>query len=262
MNEKDKKPGNPWTKSLLIWIGVVFALVLFVNMIGGGSRTATGQAIPYSDFVRQVDDGSVRSVTIATSASGNSAITGKLDSGEVFNTTAPGDAHVSDRLIQKGVAVQVKAEEQSSIWLYMLYNSLPFLLILGISFFVMRQMSKNAGSGAMGFGKSRARMLTQKEGRVTFADVAGIDEAREELQEIVEYLKDPGKFARLGGKIPKGALLVGPPGTGKTLLARAIAGEAGVPFFTISGSDFVELFVGVGASRVRDMFDQAKKTAP
>ena len=166
------------------------------------------------------------------------------------------------RWSQKGVAVQVKAEEQSSIWLYMLYNSLPFLLILGISFFVMRQMQKNAGSGAMGFGKSRARMLTEKQGRVTFPDVAGIDEAREELQEIVEYLKDPGKFARLGGKIPKGALLVGPPGTGKTLLARAIAGEAGVPFFTISGSDFVEMFVGVGASRVRDMFDQAKKSAP
>jgi cell division protease FtsH len=165
-------------------------------------------------------------------------------------------------MVQKGVAVQVKGEEGSSIWLYMLYNSLPFLLILGISFFVMRQMQKNAGSGAMGFGKSRARMLTEKQGRVTFADVAGIDEAREELQEIVEYLKDPGRFARLGGKIPKGALLVGSPGTGKTLLARAIAGEAGVPFFTISGSDFVEMFVGVGASRVRDMFDQAKKSAP
>jgi cell division protease FtsH len=262
MNDNDKKPGNPWTKSLLIWIGVLLAVVLFVQMVGGSSRAATGQAIPYSDFVRQVDEGAVKSVTIAGSATGNSAITGKLDSGQLFSTTAPGDANVSDRLIQKGVAVQVKAEESSSIWLYMLYNSLPFLLILGISFFVMRQMSKNAGSGAMGFGKSRARMLTQKEGRVTFADVAGIDEAREELQEIVEYLKDPGKFARLGGKIPKGALLVGPPGTGKTLLARAIAGEAGVPFFTISGSDFVEMFVGVGASRVRDMFDQAKKSAP
>src|SRR4051812_19778156 len=260
MNDKEKKPGNPWTKSLLIWVGVLFALVLIVQMIDGGSRTASGQAIPYSEFVHQVDDGNVRSVTMATGTSG-SAITGKLDSGELFNTTAPADANVSDKLIQKGVAVQVKGEEGSSIWLYMLYNSLPFLLILGISFFVMRQMQKNAGSGAMGFGKSRARMLTQKEGRVTFADVAGIDEAREELQEIVEYLKDPGKFARLGGKIPKGALLVGPPGTGKTLLARAIAGEAGVPFFTISGSDFVEMFVGVGASRVRDMFDQAKKSA-
>ena len=262
MDEKNKKPGNPWTKSLLIWVGILFALVLFVQMIDGGSRSGTGQAIAYSEFVRQVDEGNVRTVTMATGASGNATITGKLESGEDFRTTAPADANVSDRLIGKGVAVQVKAEEQSSIWLYMLYNSLPFLLILGISFFVMRQMQKNAGSGAMGFGKSRARMLTEKHGRVTFADVAGIDEAREELQEIVEYLKDPGRFARLGGKIPKGALLVGSPGTGKTLLARAIAGEAGVPFFTISGSDFVEMFVGVGASRVRDMFDQAKKSAP
>jgi cell division protease FtsH len=262
MNDKDKKPGNPWTKSLLIWVGVLFALVLFVQMIEGGSQTGTGQAIAYSEFVHQVDQGNVRSATMATGSSGGSAITGKLDSGETFHTVAPSDANVSDRLIQKGVAVQVKAEEGSSIWLYMLYNSLPFLLIIGVSFFVMRQMQKNAGSGAMGFGKSRARMLTEKQGRVTFADVAGIDEARDELQEIVEYLKDPGRFARLGGKIPKGALLVGPPGTGKTLLARAIAGEAGVPFFTISGSDFVEMFVGVGASRVRDMFEQAKKSAP
>jgi cell division protease FtsH len=262
MNDKDKKPGNPWTRNLLIWAGVLFALVLFVQMIDGGSRAQAGQSMAYSDFVHQVNEGNVRAVTIATGSSGNNAIAGKLASGEEFHTVAPSDANVSDKLIQKGVAVQVKAEEQSSIWLYMLYNSLPFLLILGISFFVMRQMQKNAGSGAMGFGKSRARMLTEKQGRVTFADVAGIDEAREELQEIVEYLKDPGKFARLGGKIPKGALLVGPPGTGKTLLARAIAGEAGVPFFTISGSDFVEMFVGVGASRVRDMFDQAKKSAP
>jgi cell division protease FtsH len=262
MNDKDKKPGNPWTKSLLIWVGVLFALVLFVQMIDGGSRTATGTQITYSDFLRQVNEGNVSSATIATDTSRNLEIAGKLTSGEAFRTVAPGDAKVSDTLIAKGVAVQVKAEEQSSIWLYMLYNSLPFLLMIGIAFFVMRQMQKNAGSGAMGFGKSRARMLTEKSGRVTFQDVAGIDEAREELQEIVEYLKDPGKFARLGGKIPKGALLVGPPGTGKTLLARAIAGEAGVPFFTISGSDFVEMFVGVGASRVRDMFDQAKKSAP
>src|SRR5215213_1650849 len=262
MNDKEKKPGNPWTKSLLIWVGVLFVLVLFVQMIDGGSKAQTGNAVPYSDFVRQANEGNVRAVTIASSSGGNSQITGKLANGETFHTTAPADAKVTDLLISKGVAVQAKSEEGSSIWLYMLYNSLPFLLILGISFFVMRQMQKNAGSGAMGFGKSRARMLTQKEGRVTFADVAGIDEAREELQEIVEYLKDPGKFARLGGKIPKGALLVGSPGTGKTLLARAIAGEAGVPVFTISGSDFVEMFVGVGASRVRDMFDQAKKSAP
>ena len=260
MNEK--KPANPWVKSLLIWVGILFGLVLFVQMVGGGSSAAAGEPIPYSDFVRQVDEGNVRSVTMSATSSGNSVITGRLADGEAFRTTAPADAQVSNKLIERGVDVQVKAEEGSSIWLLMLYNSLPLLLIIGISFFIMRQMQKNAGSGAMGFGKSRARMLTEKHGRVTFADVAGIDEAREELEEIVEYLKDPGKFARLGGKIPKGALLVGPPGTGKTLLARAIAGEAGVPFFTISGSDFVEMFVGVGASRVRDMFDQAKKSAP
>jgi cell division protease FtsH len=257
----EKKPTNPWTKSLLIWVAVLLGLVLFVQSIGGG-RTTTGEAVAYSDFVKQVDEGNVQSVTIAASPSGNSAITGKLANGQAFRTTAPPSSNVADRLVAKGVNVSVKAEEQSSFWLILLYQSLPFLLILGISFFVMRQMQKNAGSGAMGFGKSRARMLTEKQGKVTFADVAGIDEAREELQEIVEYLKDPGKFARLGGKIPKGALLVGSPGTGKTLLARAIAGEAGVPFFTISGSDFVEMFVGVGASRVRDMFDQAKKSAP
>jgi cell division protease FtsH len=260
MNEK--KPANPWVKSLLIWVAILFGLVLFVQMIGGSTRTATGEQIAYSEFIRQVNDGNVRSVTMTTTADRNSLITGRLSDGGVFRTTAPADASVSSTLIDKGVDVQVKADEGSSIWLLMLYNSLPLILIIGISFFVMRQMQKNAGSGAMGFGKSRARMLTEKQGRVTFADVAGIDEAREELQEIVEYLRDPGKFARLGGKIPKGALLVGSPGTGKTLLARAIAGEAGVPFFTISGSDFVEMFVGVGASRVRDMFDQAKKSAP
>lgn len=260
MNEK--KPTNPWAKSLLIWVGILFGLVVFVQMIGGGSKAATGEAIPYSEFVRQVDEGNVQSVTTAASTSGNQLITGKLEGGQTFRTTAPADAQVTDRLIKAGVQVQAKEAEQSSFWLILLYQSLPFLLILAISFFVMRQMQKNAGSGAMGFGKSRARMLTEKQGRVTFADVAGIDEAREELQEIVEFLKDPGRFARLGGKIPKGALLVGSPGTGKTLLARAIAGEAGVPFFTISGSDFVEMFVGVGASRVRDMFDQAKKSAP
>ncbi|HEX7850808.1 MAG TPA: ATP-dependent zinc metalloprotease FtsH, partial [Sphingomonas sp.] len=165
-------------------------------------------------------------------------------------------------LIDNNVEVVAKPEETPSIWQYLLVQSLPFVLMLAIAFFVIRQMQKSSGSGAMGFGKSRARMLTEKQGKVTFDDVAGIDEAREELQEIVEFLKDPTKFARLGGKIPKGALLVGSPGTGKTLLARAIAGEAGVPFFTISGSDFVEMFVGVGASRVRDMFEQAKKSAP
>ena len=175
----------------------------------------------------------------------------------------PGDNSLYPLLDEKGVDVQGKAEEQPSLILILLYQALPFLLILGIAFFVLRQMQKGGGAGgAMGFGKSKAKLLTEKHGKVTFDDVAGIDEAREELQEIVEFLKDPQKFSRLGGKIPKGALLVGSPGTGKTLLARAIAGEAGVPFFSISGSDFVEMFVGVGASRVRDMFEQAKKNAP
>jgi cell division protease FtsH len=257
----EKKPGNPWTRSLLIWLAVLFGLVLFVRAFDSGSA-AQADALAYSEFVQQVNEGNIRSVTIATSPTGNVTVSGKMANGKTFRTFAPPNTNVADRLVAKGVGVAVKAEEQSSVWLILLYQSLPFLLILGISFFVMRQMQKNAGGGAMGFGKSRHRMLTEKQGRVTFADVAGIDEAREELQEIVEYLKDPGKFARLGGKIPKGALLVGSPGTGKTLLARAIAGEAGVPFFTISGSDFVEMFVGVGASRVRDMFEQAKKAAP
>jgi len=259
MNEK--KPTNPWTKSLFIWMGILLVLVFFVQSFGS-SREAPGAAMTYSQFVAKVNEGDVKSVSIATTPSGNAVITGKTSDDKSFKTVAPYDAKISDRLVDKGVAVQVKAEEQSSIWVILLYQSLPFLLMIGIAFFIMRQMQKSSTGGAMGFGKSRAKMLTEKSGKVTFADVAGIDEAREELQEIVEFLRDPGKFARLGGKIPKGALLVGAPGTGKTLLARAIAGEAGVPFFTISGSDFVEMFVGVGASRVRDMFAEAKKSAP
>ena len=260
MNEK--KPANPWTKSLFIWMGVLLVLVLFVQSVGGSRDAAPGTAMSYSDFIKQVDEGNVKSIAVAATPNGNSTITGVLADNKTFKTVAPKDANVSERVIGKGGAVQVKAEEQSSFWQYLLLQSLPFILMIGIAIFIMRQMQKSSTGGAMGFGKSRAKMLTQKEGRVTFADVAGIDEAREELQEIVEFLKDPGKFARLGGKIPKGALLVGSPGTGKTLLARAIAGEAGVPFFTISGSDFVEMFVGVGASRVRDMFAEAKKSAP
>ena len=167
-----------------------------------------------------------------------------------------------DRLRDKNVRFDAKPEESRSLLSQLFFNMLPFVLMIGIWIFVMRQMQNGSGRGAMGFGKSRAKLLVAKEGRVTFDDVAGIDEAREELQEIVDFLKDPARFHRLGGKIPKGALLVGPPGTGKTLLARAIAGEANVPFFNISGSDFVEMFVGVGASRVRDMFEQGKKSAP
>ncbi|TMJ18338.1 MAG: ATP-dependent metallopeptidase FtsH/Yme1/Tma family protein [Alphaproteobacteria bacterium] len=253
----DKEPsGNNWMKSLLIWAGIVLALVLVVQVVGGGA-SATAGAMPYSDFLTKVDEGTVRSVSI-----GKETITGRLNDNTTFRTNIVPDPTLTQRLTQKGVRFDGQPEPTTSIWMYVLMQSLPFLLILGIAFFVMRQMQKNAGSGAMGFGRSKAKLLTEKHGRVTFDDVAGIDEAREELQEIVEFLKDPTKFARLGGKIPKGALLVGSPGTGKTLLARAIAGEANVPFFTISGSDFVEMFVGVGASRVRDMFEQAKKNAP
>ncbi|ATE66007.1 ATP-dependent zinc metalloprotease FtsH [Rhizorhabdus dicambivorans] len=256
-DEKEPKQPNPWMKSLAIWMGILLALVVFVSMFESSSRTAAGDQIAYSEFLARVNDGAVREADI-----GDGVINGKFNNGAAFTTNAPNDPMLIQRLSEKNVLFRAKPAEQTSFWMIMLYQSLPFLLILGIAFFVMRQMQKNAGSGAMGFGKSRAKMLTEKHGRVTFDDVAGIDEAREELQEIVDFLKDPTKFARLGGKIPKGALLVGSPGTGKTLLARAIAGEANVPFFTISGSDFVEMFVGVGASRVRDMFEQAKKNAP
>lgn len=265
MNDNDKQSGdnggngpNPWMKSLLIWVGILLSLAIVVTMFDGRTSTATGNAIAYSAFLDKVDEGTVKDVTIS-----RDQISGTLSSGEKFRTDPVSDPQLTDRLRKAGVEISGKRDEGPSIWQYMLVQALPFLLFLGIAFLVVRQMQKGGGAGgAMGFGKSRAKMLTQKEGKVTFADVAGIDEAREELEEIVEFLKDPSKFARLGGKIPKGALLVGSPGTGKTLLARAIAGEAGVPFFTISGSDFVEMFVGVGASRVRDMFEQAKKSAP
>ena len=257
----DPKPtppngSNPWTRNILLWVAIFFGLALFVSMMT--PTTARTDGLAYSDFVQKVEAGSVKSAEID-----GDQITGELGSGEKYSVIVPKqDSTMMKRLTDGNVTVRVKEEERPSIWTYLLYQSLPFLLIIGVAFFVMRQMQKNAGSGAMGFGKSKAKMLTEKSGKVTFDDVAGIEEAREELVEIVEFLKDPSKFAKLGGTIPKGALLVGSPGTGKTLLARAIAGEAGVPFFTISGSDFVEMFVGVGASRVRDMFEQAKKNAP
>ncbi|QZH76593.1 MAG: ATP-dependent zinc metalloprotease FtsH [Erythrobacter sp.] len=244
-------------KSLLVWGGIFMALLLAVSMFGGQSE-APGTPILYSDFKEKVEEGSVREVTLASDR-----ITGVLRNDERFSTTpVPGDVRLTEQLEEAGVQYTGTQPEQTNMLLYILIQTLPFLLILGIAFFALRQVQKGGGSGAMGFGKSKAKLLTEKQGRVTFADVAGIDEAREELEEIVEFLKDPQRFSKLGGQIPKGALLVGSPGTGKTLLARAIAGEARVPFFTISGSDFVEMFVGVGASRVRDMFEQAKKNAP
>ena len=257
MSDDQEPKGNPLLKNMAIWSGVIVALLLIASIFSGGA-TEAAKGISYSAFRDKVAAGEVKSVAIAPER-----ITGKLSNGEAFATIPiPGDGSLYQLLDANQVDVQGKAEESPSILQYLLIQALPFLLILGIAFFVLRQMQKGSSSGAMGFGKSKAKLLTEKHGKVTFEDVAGIDEAREELQEIVEFLKDPHKFSRLGGKIPKGALLVGSPGTGKTLLARAIAGEAGVPFFSISGSDFVEMFVGVGASRVRDMFEQAKKNAP
>lgn len=264
MNDPNQSGGpegggqNPWVKSLMIWGGVFLALLVVVSAFGGAGRT-TGEQLRYSDFRHKVAEGQVRDVQI-----GQDRITGTLTDGKAF-TTVPvqNDNGLTDLLDKNNVSYSGAQKEEMSVFTYVLVQSLPFILILGIAFFALRQVQKGGGAGgAMGFGKSKAKMLTEKHGKVTFADVAGIDEARDELEEIVEFLKDPHRFAKLGGTIPKGALLVGSPGTGKTLLARAIAGEAGVPFFTISGSDFVEMFVGVGASRVRDMFEQAKKNAP
>ncbi len=214
--------------------------------------------IPYSEFLREVGNGQIKSVIIE-----GSEITGFYKtSGTSFNVVAPDDPKLVERLMDQGVEVRAQPTDEEMPALFaVLINWFPMLLLIGVWIFFMRQM-QSGGRGAMGFGKSRARLLTEKTGRVTFEDVAGIDEAKQELEEIVEFLRDPQKFQKLGGRIPKGLLLVGPPGTGKTLLARAIAGEANVPFFTISGSEFVEMFVGVGASRVRDMFEQAKKNAP
>ena len=257
MNDEQEPKSNPMLRNMAIWSAIIVALLLVASIFSGSSAPTNG--ITYSSFRDKVEAGEVKSVAIAPDR-----INGKFQNDETFATVPlPNDSSLPPLLAEKGVVVEVKTAEQPSLLLLLVYQALPFLLILGIAFFVLRQMQKGGGAGgAMGFGKSKAKLLTEKHGKVTFEDVAGIDEAREELQEIVEFLKDPHKFSRLGGKIPKGALLVGSPGTGKTLLARAIAGEAGVPFFSISGSDFVEMFVGVGASRVRDMFEQAKKNAP
>jgi len=255
MND-DQPSGNPWIKSLLVWGGIFLALLMVVSMFG--SRTETGTPIAYSDFRAKVVENSVKDVEISPEK-----ITGHFKNGDSFSTVPiANDPSLPQLLQDSGVKFSARAAEEGGLLIYILAQTLPFLLILGIAFFALRQVQKGGGSGAMGFGKSKAKLLTERSGRVTFDDVAGIDEAREELEEIVEFLRDPTRFSKLGGQIPKGALLVGSPGTGKTLLARAIAGEAGVPFFTISGSDFVEMFVGVGASRVRDMFEQAKKNAP
>ena len=212
--------------------------------------------VPFSEFVKNVTGGEIRAVTL----DGEKVRFTGVDNREQF-TIRPSDADVTNLLIANDVAIRAEQQETSGLQSFLM-TVFPFLLLIGVWIYFMNRMQGGGRGGAMGFGKSKAKLLTEKQGRVTFDDVAGIDEAKEELEEIVEFLRNPQKFSKLGGKIPTGALLVGPPGTGKTLLARAIAGEAGVPFFTISGSDFVEMFVGVGASRVRDMFEQAKKNAP
>ena len=218
----------------------------------GGNTTE----ITYSEFIRQAEAGNVQYVTV----DGEKLIVSGSD-GKSYHTINPRDDQMTDRLLNAGVEIRGEPQESGGLSVFLM-NILPFLLLIGVWFFFMNRMQGGGRGGAMGFGKSKAKLLTEASGKVTFDDVAGIDEAKEELEEIVEFLRNPQKFSKLGGRIPTGALLVGPPGTGKTLLARAIAGEAGVPFFTISGSDFVEMFVGVGASRVRDMFEQAKKNSP
>jgi cell division protease FtsH len=249
-------------KNLIIWAAIMVLLIVLFQVFQSGSNRGGRESTPYSEFLNQVNQGQVSEVTILTSQNQGHSITGKLSNGQVFTSYAPEDPKLVEMLTAKGVKITAKPEDDSpSTLLTILINWAPLLIIAGAWIFVMRQMQANGGK-AMGFGKSKARLLNERAGRVTFDDVAGIEEAKGELEEIVEFLKDPQKFQRLGGKIPKGCLLVGPPGTGKTLLARAIAGEANVPFFTISGSDFVEMFVGVGASRVRDMFEQGKKNAP
>jgi cell division protease FtsH len=249
---------NPNFRNFALWV-IIFLLVVALVMLfqGGAGQRQQTQDISFSQLLNDVDQGKVREVTI----SGNE-ITGHFNDNRAFSTYAPNDPTLVQTLYKKNVLISARPPSDGNSWLVtLLVNGLPLIAFLGVWIFLSRQM-QGAGGKAMGFGKSKAKLLTEAHGRVTFEDVAGVDEAKEDLQEIVEFLRDPQKFQRLGGRIPRGVLLVGPPGTGKTLLARAIAGEANVPFFTISGSDFVEMFVGVGASRVRDMFEQAKKNAP
>src|SRR5579883_1069882 len=245
---------NQFSRTIALWLVLGMMFLLLFNVFS--KQRPHEPEIIFSDFTNQVEKGQVAEVTIQ----GN-LIHGRTDSGERFRTYAPQDPDLISLLRRKGVKIAAKPEEGDPWWMVALVQWFPMLLLVGVWIFFMRQMQIGGGK-AMSFGKSRAKLLNENTKKVTFADVAGIDEAKEELQEIIQFLSDPKRFTRLGGRIPKGVLLVGPPGTGKTLLARAIAGEAGVPFFSISGSDFVEMFVGVGASRVRDLFVQGKKHAP
>ncbi|MEY3234889.1 ATP-dependent zinc metalloprotease FtsH [Aquidulcibacter sp.] len=246
-------------RDLAIWGFLALALVTVFTLMNRPSPSASMTTMPYSTLLSEVDNGRVKEVTII-----GPQARGRLQDDKSFVAVVPTPAtDLLARLEKANAEIRIEEVPRANFLTALIANLLPLLIMVGLWFFLMRQMSGGGGKGgAMGFGKSKAKLLTENKNKVTFEDVAGIDEAREELQEVVDFLKDPSKFQRLGGKIPKGALLVGPPGTGKTLTARAVAGEANVPFFTISGSDFVEMFVGVGASRVRDMFEQAKKNAP
>lgn len=249
---------NDMAKNLILWLIIAAVLVTVMNNFSSPNEP---QTLNYSEFIQQVKDGKVEKVAVD-----GFVITGKRSDGDTFKTIRPNipDNGLIGDLVDNNVVVEGKQPEQQSIWTQLLVASFPILVIIAVFMFFMRQMQGGAGGkgGPMSFGKSKARLLSEDQVKTTLADVAGCDEAKEEVGELVEFLRDPGKFQRLGGRIPRGVLMVGPPGTGKTLLAKAIAGEAKVPFFTISGSDFVEMFVGVGASRVRDMFEQAKKHAP
>jgi cell division protease FtsH len=246
---------NPVYRNLALWMVIGLVVVLLFNVISNLSEKG-GLEPSYSDFVRNIEAGRVESVTIR----GN-LVTGRLKDGAEFRTYIVDSPDLVKLMRDKGIRISVKPPDQNPWYMSLLLSWFPMILFIGVWIFFMRQM-QGGGAKALSFGKARARLISEKHNKVTFADVAGVDEAKEELREIIEFLKDPQKFQKLGGKIPKGVLLVGPPGTGKTLLAKAIAGEANVPFFSISGSDFVEMFVGVGASRVRDLFEQGKKHAP
>ncbi|WP_138512338.1 ATP-dependent zinc metalloprotease FtsH [Maricaulis alexandrii] len=247
-------------RNLAIWaLVLVLLLALFQLLQNSSQAPAASSEVTYSQFLSRVERNEISNVVIQGDRVQAQTTTGQT----LVVNLPPQDTETLPILREADVDIRVEEESgENNIFVSMLLNWFPFLLLIGVWIFFMRQMQGGGRGGAMGFGKSKARLLTEHQGRKTFDDVAGVDEAKEELQEVVDFLKDPSKFQRLGGKIPKGALLVGPPGTGKTLLARAVAGEANVPFFSISGSDFVEMFVGVGASRVRDMFEQAKKNAP
>jgi len=251
-------------RNIAIWLGAFLLLTILFKAFEGNTPSGGSLNLPFSDFIQKLDKGDVAEVVIRQTPEDGTILSGHFGDGASFTSLAPTYPNLVDRLSAKNVKITVAPMNTgSSLFWSTILSWFPFLLLVGVYIFFMRQMQGGGGrGGAMGFGKSRARLLNEKSEKKMFADVAGVNEAKEELVEIVDFLKDPAKFQRLGGKIPKGCLLVGPPGTGKTLLARAVAGEAGVPFFSISGSDFVEMFVGVGASRVRDMFEQGKKNAP